>query len=167
MELNAPDRMGQPTMRAVGRGAAIALSALALAAPALADAPKGPWQDEPARAAVSEAQPYEVVSGTHIPLVLIHADPAMVVAQVSTDVFDVHRNVAIPKGSRLIGKELRKVNARREIVWIGLQIPAASGTLRLDPPLQATMRDGSAGVADLSPGALLGAMTSEPFIVPH
>lgn len=68
-------------MRAVGRGAAIALSALALAAPALADAPKGPWQDEPARAAVSEAQPYEVVSGTHIPLVLIHADPAMVVAQ--------------------------------------------------------------------------------------
>lgn len=114
-------------MRAVGRGAAIALSALALAAPALADAPKGPWQDEPARAAVSEAQPYEVVSGTHIPLVLIHADPAMVVAQVSTDVFDVHRNVAIPKGSRLIGKELRKVNARREIVWIGLQFRRRPG----------------------------------------
>ncbi len=29
------------------------------------------------------------------------------------------------------------------------------------------MRDGSAGVVDLTPGALLGAMTSEPFIVPH
>lgn len=31
---------------------------------------------------------------------------------------------------------------------------AASGTLRLDPPLQATMHDSSAGVADLSDGTV-------------
>ncbi|WP_232520365.1 conjugal transfer protein [Ralstonia solanacearum] len=154
-------------MAAFEKTAAVALLALALAAPALADGLKTIEQNEPARVSASGAQPYEVVPGTHIPLVLIHADPAMVIAQVSMDVFDFHRNIAIPKGSRLIGKELRKVNDRREVVWIGLQIPAASGTLRLDPPLPATMRDGSAGVMDLTPGALLGAMTSEPFIVPH
>ncbi len=159
--------MGQQTMRAFGKTAAVALSALLLAAAAMADETKLLQRDEPARVSASEARPYEVVSGTHIPLVLIHADPTIVVAQVSMDVFDFHRNVAIPKGSRLIGKEVREVNARREIVWIGLQIPAASGTLRLDPPLRATMRDGSAGVVDLAPGALLGTMTSEAFIVPH
>ncbi|ATJ89159.1 TrbI/VirB10 family protein [Ralstonia solanacearum] len=154
-------------MKALEKTAVVALSALALAAPVMADALTAIQPSEPATVAAVEAQPYEVVPGTHIPLVLIHAAPALVIAQVSTDVFDFHRNVAIPKGSRLIGKELRKVNERREVVWIGLQIPAASGTLRLDPPLQATMRDGSAGVVDLTPGALLGAMTSEPFIVPH
>lgn len=143
------------------------LAASVFMASALADEPKVLQQEEPVRLSARKVQPFEVVSGTHIRLVLLNADPVMLTAQVSTDVYDRYQNVAIPKGSRLIGKEIRQVNDRHEVIWTGLQIPTAAGTLRLDPPIRATMPDGSSGVVDFKPAALVGAVVGEPFIVPH
>jgi type IV secretory pathway VirB10-like protein len=112
-------------------------------------------------------QPFEVVPGTMIPLVLLNTDDLMVTAQVTTDVYDHYENVVIPKGSRLVGKKIRQVNDRHEVKWTGLQVPAAAGTLRLDPPLQATMPDGSAGLVNFQTAARAGAITDASFIVPH
>lgn len=143
------------------------LAAPILISSALADEPKILQQEEPIRLSARKVQPFEVVSGTYIPLVLLNADAVMVTAQVSRDVYDFYQNVVIPKGSRLVGKETRQINERHEVIWTGLQIPSIAGTLRLDPPIRATMPDGSSGVVDFKPAALVGAVTSEPFIVPH
>jgi type IV secretion system protein VirB10 len=136
-------------------------------ASAYADEPKTLQLEEPVELSARKVQPFEVTSGTFISLVLLNADELMVSAQVSTNVYDYYQNVVIPRGSRLIGKEIRQVNDRHEVIWTGLQIPATVGTLRLDPPLQATMPDGSAGLVNFKAAALAGAVTNEPFIVPH
>ncbi len=132
-----------------------------------ADEPKVLQLEEPVKLTARKVQPFEVVSGTFIPLVLLNADDLMVTAQVTTDVYDHYQNVVIPKGSRLVGKKIRQVNDRHEVTWTGLQVPAAAGTLRLAPPLQATMPDGSAGLVNFQTAARAGAITDAPFIVPH
>lgn len=111
--------------------------------------------------------PYEVTSGTIISLVLESPNELLPVALVSSNVFDFYGNVAIPKGSKLLGNYNGKVNDRHQVFWTGLQTPTSAGTLRLDPPLAATMPDGSAGLINFTPGALAAAITNEPFLMPH
>jgi len=126
--------------------------------------------EEPVVVKAHKLQAYEVAPGTIIEIGLEAGDPGangMVVGQVSRDVYDYYQNVAIPAGSKLIGKAVRQVNDRHEVLWDGLQIPAFAGTLRLDPPLEATMPDGSTGVVGFKPGQQVGAITSDSFIVPH
>jgi type IV secretion system protein VirB10 len=122
---------------------------------------------EPGKAALRNPQPFELSSGTYIELLLLIADPLMVTAQVSHDVYDVFGNVTIPMGSRLIGKQIRQVNDRHEVRWTDIQVPAAAGTLRLNHYFQGTMPDGSAGLVNFKTGARAGAMVIEPIIFPH
>jgi len=126
--------------------------------------------EEPAVLKAHKLQPYEVVPGTIIVIGLETGDPGpngMVDGQVSSNVYDYYDNVAIPAGSKLIGKAIRQVNDRHEVQWFELQIPAVAATLRLDPPIEATMRDGSTGIVGFAPGQQVGAIVSDSFIVPH
>ena len=126
--------------------------------------------EEPVVLQAHKLQAYEVAPGTIIDIGLETGDPGangMVVGQVSRDVYDYYQNVVIPAGSKLIGKAVRQVNDRHEVLWNGLQIPAFAGTLRLNPPLEATMPDGSTGVVGFRPGQQVGTITSDSFIVPH
>ncbi len=164
---NPPFQGNGTKMNTKVTAAFIAVAALTLARTGLAVEPKVLQLEEPVMAQVRMVQPFEVVAGTYISLVLTSAEPMMVSAVVSTDIYDRFENVVIPKGSKLIGREIRQVRDRHDIAWTGLQIPAVPGTLRLDPPLKATMPDGSAGVTGMEPGALLGTIIGEPFIVPH
>ncbi|ONR70022.1 hypothetical protein A8E23_18235 [Burkholderia cenocepacia] len=59
----------------------------------------------------------------------------MMIGIVSLNVYDRFGNVAIPKGSKLIGQTIRQVNDRREVQWSGLQLPGTA-TLQFDPPLE-------------------------------
>lgn len=113
-----------------------------------------------------KALPYEVTSGTVIQMLLVSTE-IIPIAQVSTTVFDAYGNAAIPAGSRMTGKYMGKRGNRHEIQWDGLQIKELGGTLRIDPPLLATMPDGSAGVSDLKIGYGVATITDEPFVVPH
>lgn len=133
-----------------------------------AQEPKVLQPEEPIVLKARKLQPYEVAPGTIISITLETADPDILVAGViSNDVYDAYDNVAIPKGSRLIGKQVRQVNTRHEVVWSGLQIPAYGGTLRLDPPIEATMPDGTTGLVNFAAGARAGAIVGDSFIVPH
>ena len=126
--------------------------------------------EEPAVAKVHKPQPYEVASGTFIPIGLETGDPGpngMVIGYVSRNVYDHYQNVAIPAGSRLIGKAVRQVNDRHEVLWDGLQVPSIAATLELDPPIEATMPDGSTGIVGFKPGQQVGAIVGDSFIVPQ
>lgn len=109
--------------------------------------------------------PYEIASGTVVQMLLLATD-ILPVAQVNTAVFDSFGNIVIPVGSRMVGKYYGKRGNRHEVKWDGLQIPETPGTLRIDPPLQATMPDGSAGVSDFEIGQRVATITAKPFIVP-
>ncbi|WP_176059972.1 TrbI/VirB10 family protein [Paraburkholderia sp. BCC1876] len=135
---------------------------------AQAQVPKVLQQEEPVILKATKPQPYEVASGTIIQVALNTADPApggVVIGMVSTNVYDYFENVVIPAGSKLIGKEVKQVNDRHEVLWDQLQIQGA--TFRLDPPIEATMPDGSTGVSRFALGAHAGAIVSHSFIVPH
>lgn len=93
----------------------------------------------------------------------------MMVGIVSINIYDRFGNVAIPKGSKLIGRTVSQVNDRCEVRWDGLQRPN-TGTLQLDPPLEGCMPDGSAGItvsALRQPGASITALVTRAFIVPY
>jgi type IV secretion system protein VirB10 len=124
--------------------------------------------EEPVILKAIKPQPYEVASGTIIQVGLQTADPGpggLVVGMVTTNVYDYYENVVIPAGSKLIGKEIKQISKRHQVVWDRLQIQGA--TLRLDPPIEGTMPDGSAGVEKFALGARAGAIVGESFIVPH
>lgn len=132
-----------------------------------AEEPKTLSIEEPVVLKARKVQPYEVTSGTVISLVLQSAEELLPVALISSDVFDFYGNVAIPKGSRLVGKYKGQLNKRYVVYWDGLQISSTAGTLRLDPPLLATMPDGASGITNFSSGVRIATITREPFIVPH
>jgi len=126
--------------------------------------------EEPVVLKAHKLQPYEVAPGTIIEIGLETGDPGlngMVDGVVSHNVYDYYDNVAIPAGSKLIGKAIRQVNDRREVQWVELQIPTVAATLRLDPPIEATMPDGSTGIVKFTPGQQVGAFVGDSFIVPH
>lgn len=119
-------------------------------------------------------QPYEMAAGHIIPLVMETADPGqggLVSAVVYDDVYDDYSHVAIPRGSKLVGRERQRVNDREEIRWDGLQLVGYDGpTIELDHPLAGTMPDGSSGViAGFKPGSTAAAVVwvGGEFIVPH
>lgn len=150
--------------------ALVCISAFALIHNAYAQDAKVLQPEAPLVLKGHKLQPYEIETGTIIEIGLETGDPGpggMVIGQISRNVYDYYRNVAIPAGSRLIGKAARQVNNRHEVLWDKLQIPAVAGTLRLDPPLEATMPDGSTGIVGFTPGQQVGAIVSDPFIVPH
>ncbi len=122
--------------------------------------------EQPIVVHTSKPLPYEIVSGTVIQMLLLSTE-IIPIAQVSTTVFDAYGNAAIPAGSRMLGKYISKRGNRNEIKWDGLQISELGGTLQIDPPLQATMPDGSAGIIDLKIGYGVATITDEPFMVPH
>ena len=141
---------------------------LMFASGAQAQAPKVLLPEEPVILKATKPEPYEVASGTIIQVVLSTADPApggVVIGMVSTNVYDYFENVVIPAGSKLIGKEVKQVNDRHEVLWNRLQIQGA--TFRLDPPIEATMPDGSTGITKFALGARAGAIVGDSFIVPH
>jgi type IV secretory pathway VirB10-like protein len=123
---------------------------------------------KPFKARLEKPLPYEITEGTFISLVLLTAaNTPIVVAQVTTDIFDRYENVALPKGSRLLGKYIKQLDARHQILWTDLQAPSIGRILALEPPLNATTSDGSSGVVNFQPGALAGATVGKSFIVPH
>ncbi len=119
-------------------------------------------------------QPYEMAAGHIIPLAMETADPGqggLVSAVIYDDVYDDYSHLAIPKGSKLVGREGKRVNNREEIRWDGLQLVGYDGpTIKLDRPLAGTMPDGSSGVAaGFKPGSTAAAVVwvGGEFIVPH
>ena len=145
---------------------------LALSGGALAQATDGSDPDAPIVAKFHRIRPYEIVEGTPIDVGLETGDPGiggMMIGIVSLNVYDRFGNVAIPKGSKLIGQTIRQVNDRREVQWNGLQLPGTA-TLQLDPPLEGCMPDGSAGITVTAlgrPGSSVAALVTKAFIVPH
>lgn len=147
------------------------LAALVLVSPfsaqTYAQEPKTLTFDKPVALTARKLQPYEVIPGTIISLVLLSPNEIVPVAEATTNIFDFYRNIVIPKGSRLVGKYIKKVNDRHQVIWDGLQLPSLGGTLRINPPIPATSQDGSAGLVDFTPGARAAAITEESFFVPH
>ena len=139
---------------------------------ALAQTSNGVDPDAPTVAKFSQVRPYEITEGTPIQVGLQTDESGiwgMIVGTVSLSVYDSFHNVAIPKGSRLIGRTIRQVNDRREVQWDGLQLPSTA-TLQLHPPLEGCMPDGSAGITVSSfkrPGARVAALVTKAFSVPH
>lgn len=122
--------------------------------------------EKPVLLQARKLQPFEIRSGTFFDLVLMNTNEMFVSAHLSSNIYDFYGNVAIPKGSQLFGSVTEKRGERIAIKWTSLQIPSL-GTLKLDPPIFATMRDGSAGVTELKPGGMIGAINGESFIIPH
>ncbi|KWU29395.1 hypothetical protein, partial [Burkholderia cenocepacia] len=121
---------------------------LMLSDEARAQANDGTDPDAPIVAKFHHIRPYEITEGTPIVVGLETGDPGiggMMIGIVSLNVYDRFGNVAIPKGSKLIGQTIRQVNDRREVQWSGLQL-RGTATLQFDPPLEGCMPDGSAGI---------------------
>jgi len=125
-------------------------------------------QDEqPVVLKAHKLEPYELPAGTVFDLVLENADELMPVALVSFNIYDFYRNVTIPRGSRLVGKYVGFKSGRHLVEWTSLQLPSRAGSLRIDPPLLGTMRDGTTGYTQYAPGAAVGATNRQEFIVPQ
>lgn len=110
---------------------------------------------------------YELPAGTVFELVLENADELMPVALVSRNIYDFYNNVTIPQGSRLVGKYAGFKAGRHLVEWTHLQLPSRAGSLRIEPPLLGTMRDGTTGYAQYSLGASVRAVNGQEFIVPQ
>lgn len=123
--------------------------------------------EEPVMLKATQAQPYEVSAGTIIPVAILSADEYFPVAQVTTNIYDYYNNITIPKGSRLIGRYMENKNGRHYIQWTGLQTPNVAGTLKFDPPINATTKNGSIGLLDFTAGSSASAIPNESFLVPH
>ncbi|MEB2610588.1 conjugal transfer protein [Burkholderia cenocepacia] len=147
-------------------------TAFVMSGQALAQSMGNADSDAPIVTKIHRIQPYEIVEGTPINVSLETGDPGvggMMAGIVSLNVYDRFENLAIPKGSKLIGRMLDQVNDRREVQWDGLQLPGTA-TLRLDPPLEGCMPDGSAGMtvsALRQRGANVAALVTKAFVVPH
>lgn len=125
-------------------------------------------QDEqPVVLKARKLEPYELSAGTVFDLVLENADESMPLALVSFNIYDAYNNITIPRGSRLVGKYAGFKNGRHLVEWTSLQLPSRAGSLRLDPPLVGTMRDGTTGYKQYAPGATVGATNRQEFIVPQ
>lgn len=134
---------------------------------AIAQEPKMLQPEEPVVLKARKIQPYEIVSGTSMPLAILSSDELLPIAQITMNVYDSFGNIAIPQGSRLVGKYIDKKNGRHFIRWTGLQIPSVAGTLKLEPALMVSTRDGSLGIVEFAPGSLASTIIREPFLVPH
>lgn len=112
------------------------------------------------------SEPYEVIQGTFLNLTLERVDPNYVSAMVYENVYDDYENVAIPRGSRLFGRQVNKVNDSHDVYFTELQLSTGQ-TLTLDPPLQATSPLGAAGITDFKPAAIAGTIWLRDQVMPH
>ncbi|UUQ67752.1 hypothetical protein NLK61_14325 [Pseudomonas fuscovaginae UPB0736] len=115
----------------------------------------------------SHSEPYEVAQGTFLTLTLERVDPDYVSAMLYENVYDDYENVAIPRGSRLFGRQINKVNDSHDVYFTQLQLSSTGQTLTLDPPLQATSPLGSAGITNFKPDAIAGTIWRRDQIMPH
>ena len=146
------------------------VAALVLMSNAYAQDAKVLQPEEPVVLKAHKLQPYEVAPGTIITIGVETRDRGpknMDVGLVTHNVYDHYQNVAIPAGSKLIGKAVSQVNNRHEVLWNGLQVPSVAATLELNPPIEATMPDGSTGIVGFKPGQQVGAIVGNSFIVPQ
>lgn len=100
-----------------------------------------------------KAKPYEVSSGTIIPLTIQNIDDIFITAVVTYNVYDSYENVVIPTGSRLLGKRIKVVNNRTMVLWDVLQTFSPYQTITFNHPLIADMPDGSSGILNIQPGS--------------
>ncbi|WJV23178.1 MULTISPECIES: hypothetical protein [Pseudomonas] len=112
-------------------------------------------------------QPYELTQGTFINLTLERVDPNQVTAMVYQNVYDNFENIAIPKGSRLFGRQINKVNDVHDVYFTEIQLSNTGQTYTLEPPLQATTPLGAAGIVDFKPAAIAGAIWRKDMVIPH
>lgn len=133
---------------------------------AAVDSPKTLELEQPIVLKARKVQPYEITPGTVIQMALLSTG-VLPVAQVTTTVYDFYGNPSIPAGSRLVGRYFGMRGERNEIKWDELQLEGFSGTFRIDPPVQATMPDGSTGIINYSIGQPVATIVAESFIVPH
>ncbi|SEH85444.1 hypothetical protein [Pseudomonas asplenii] len=115
----------------------------------------------------SHSEPYEVAQGTFLTLTLERVDPDYVSAMLYENVYDDYENVAIPRGSRLFGRQINKVNDSHDVYFTQLQLSSTGQTLTLDPPLQATSPLGSAGITNFKSDAIAGTIWRRDQIMPH
>lgn len=113
------------------------------------------------------SEPYEVAEGTFLNLTLERVDPDYVSAMVYENVYDDYENVAIPRGSRLFGRQVNKVNNSHDVYFTQLQLSSTGQTLSLDPPLQATSPLGAAGLTNFKPDAIAGTIWRRDQVMPH
>ncbi|CRM90932.1 hypothetical protein [Pseudomonas sp. 22 E 5] len=83
------------------------------------------------------------------------------------NVYDDYENVAIPRGSRLFGRQVNEVNGSHNVYFTELQLSSTDQTLALDPPLQATSSLGAAGLTDFKPAAIAGTIWLRDQVMPH
>lgn len=112
-------------------------------------------------------EPYEVAEGTFLNLTLERVDPDYVSAMVNENVYDYYENVAIPRGSRLFGRQVNKVNDSHDVYFTQLQLSSTGQTLSLDPPLQATSPLGAAGLTNFKPAAIAGTIWRRDQVMSH
>lgn len=115
----------------------------------------------------SVSEPYEVTQGTFLNLTLERVDPDYVSATVYQNVYDDYENVAIPRGSRLFGRQVNKVNNSHDVYFTALQLSSTGQTLALEPPLQATSALGEAGLTNFKPAAIAGTIWLRDQVIPH
>lgn len=123
--------------------------------------------DTAIKAQLHQPQPYELTQGTFINLTLERVDPDQVSAMVYQHVYDNFENITIPKGSRLLGRQVAKVNNTRDVYFDEIQLSSTGETYTLEPPLQATGPLGEAGIVDFKPAAIAGTMLRKDLIFPH
>lgn len=109
-------------------------------------------------------EPYEIPAGAFVPLLLYTSNEVTPTAQVSYNVYDQFRNVVIPRGSVLVGRYVGKKGDRHMIDWVELQLPSKAG-IRLDPPWQVIMPDGSAGIDKLVAAKEMAAFVTQGAII--
>lgn len=112
-------------------------------------------------------KPYELTQGTFINLTLERVDPNQVSAIVYQNVYDNFENVAIPKGSRLFGRQVNKIRGVSDVYFYEIQLNSTGQTYALEPPLQATTPLGSGGIVDFRPTAIAGTILRKDLIIPH
>lgn len=119
------------------------------------------------RAEVTAPQPYKLSRGTFINLTLESINPDRVSAIISQNVYDEFENIAIPKGSRVFGRQVNQVNNLHNVLWTEIQLSDTGQTYTLEPPLQAATPLGSAGLVDFKLAARAGTMLSTDLIFTH
>ncbi|KAB0486466.1 type IV secretion system protein VirB10 [Pseudomonas reinekei] len=124
-------------------------------------------QQPPVMAQRPQSEPYEVTQGTFLNITLERVDPDHVSAMLYENVYDDFENVAIPRGSRLFGRQISKVNDRYDVYFTQLQLGSTGQTLTLDPPLQATSPLGSAGITNFKPDATAATIWRRDQVIPH
>jgi type IV secretion system protein VirB10 len=113
------------------------------------------------------SEPYEVAQGTFLNLTLERVDPDYVSAMLYENVYDDYENVAIPRGSRLFGRQVNKVNESHDVYFTQLQLSSTGQMLTLGPPLQATSPLGAAGLTNFKPAAIAGTIWRKVQVMPH